>query len=215
VEAYVFARFHMYQTVYFHKTARAAQVMLQVLFERYRELLGQVDAAAALRLVPEAPPPAHAAFTGPMSLRRYLLLDDHTVTEFIKACTAAQDDVLQRLSTGLLNRRLYKVIDVSEVSSSRVEAFVAAAAAQLPCDLARPYGLVVDTPRDTPYRPYEPDAAATVPPIYVETPAGECLEISRISETVAQLRKHYELVRCYFPESVRERMERLAAEVLR
>jgi HD superfamily phosphohydrolase len=38
-EAYVFARHHMYKTVYFHKTTRAAEVMLRLLFKRLKELL--------------------------------------------------------------------------------------------------------------------------------------------------------------------------------
>ncbi len=38
-EAYIFARYHMYRTVYFHKTTRAAEVMLRLLFKRYSSLV--------------------------------------------------------------------------------------------------------------------------------------------------------------------------------
>jgi len=38
-EAYVFARHHMYQIVYFHKTTRAAEVMFRLLLKRYKEIV--------------------------------------------------------------------------------------------------------------------------------------------------------------------------------
>jgi len=37
-ETYVFARYHMYRAVYFHKTTRAAEVMLRLMFDRYKHL---------------------------------------------------------------------------------------------------------------------------------------------------------------------------------
>src|SRR5262249_39927304 len=39
-ETYLFARFHMYRPVYFHKTSRAAEVMLKLLLRRLKELIG-------------------------------------------------------------------------------------------------------------------------------------------------------------------------------
>ena len=47
VERYVFARYHMYRTVYFHKTSRAAEVMLRLIFKRFKQL---VDLAGATSL---------------------------------------------------------------------------------------------------------------------------------------------------------------------
>ena len=38
-ETYVFARYHMYRSVYYHKTTRAAEVMLRLLFRRFKERL--------------------------------------------------------------------------------------------------------------------------------------------------------------------------------
>ncbi len=60
-EAYVFARYHMYRTVYFHKTTRSAEVMLRLLFRRYRELL---DVAATPMAKHERCPPCTACNRG-------------------------------------------------------------------------------------------------------------------------------------------------------
>src|SRR5690606_20120853 len=103
-EAYVFARYHMYRTVYFHKTTRAAEVMLRLLLRRYKKLIDQYadDEEKQNAIVPDAPLSAVRAFRGQIELAEYLLLDDHTLTEFAKACTRCDDKVLRGLAEGLL-----------------------------------------------------------------------------------------------------------------
>src|SRR5262249_37133305 len=60
-EAYVFARSRMYRTVYFHKTTRAAEVMLRLVLKRYKELLAEAGSAKAKALLaPGAPPSVQA-----------------------------------------------------------------------------------------------------------------------------------------------------------
>jgi HD superfamily phosphohydrolase len=215
-EAYVFARFHMYRTVYFHKTTRAAEVMLRMLFQRFKELLdGAASAAAKEQIVPGAAPVLLSVFSGPASLDEYLLLDDYTVMEFLKACEKATDGILRELGGGLLHRRLFKAIDVSGVSSATVGEFVLAAQAKVPRDRPVSFTFVVDTPKDTPYKPYDPDAANPAAQIYVEDVAGPPKELSQMSDTVKELRKQYELVRYYFPASLRDGMDAVADETVR
>ena len=73
VETYLFARYHMYRTVYFHKTSRAAEVMLKLLFRRLAEL---IDAHTSL---PGINPGLAEAFSGRISLTTYLDFDDLTM----------------------------------------------------------------------------------------------------------------------------------------
>ncbi len=123
-EAYVFARYHMYRTVYYHKTTRTAEVMLKMLFRRYKDLLGQADGVAAkLALVADAPPAVPRAFVAKIELPEYLLLDDHTMTEFAKACRRCNDKVLSTLAGGLLDRKLFKTINVSEAEKLNLVKF--------------------------------------------------------------------------------------------
>ena len=215
-EAYVFARFHMYRTVYFHKTTRAAEVMLRLLLQRYKELLdGAGSPAAKAEVVPGAPPALVSIFSGSTALDDYLLLDDYTLAEFMKGCEKATDDILRELAGGLLHRRLFKAVDVSGVSSATVGEFVLAAQAKVPAGRPVPYTFVVDTPRDTPYKPYDPDVANPAAQIYVEDVSGPPRELSQMSDTVNELRKQYELVRYYFPPSLRDGMDAVAGETVR
>lgn len=64
-EAYVFARYHMYRTVYYHKTTRAAEVMLQLLFRRFRDLINHLGTSEIkAKVVPLIPESILRAFAG-------------------------------------------------------------------------------------------------------------------------------------------------------
>ncbi|MBN2024192.1 MAG: HD domain-containing protein, partial [Pirellulales bacterium] len=113
-ESYVFARYHMYRTVYFHKTTRAAEVMLRLLLRRYKNLLADAGTDEKRRnLVVDVPSATVRAFSGTIGLDEYLLLDDHSLTEFAKACVKCADPILKQLADGLLHRRLFKATDVT------------------------------------------------------------------------------------------------------
>ena len=102
-ESYVFARYHMYRTVYFHKTTRAAEVMLRLLLKRYKNLLTDCGNDESRRhVVPDVPSTTFRAFSGTIGLDEYLSLDDHSLTEFTKACTKCADTTLKYLAEGLL-----------------------------------------------------------------------------------------------------------------
>jgi HD superfamily phosphohydrolase len=215
-EEYVYARYHMYRAVYFHKTTRAAEVMLRLLLRRYKELVGAAANERAMRqVVPEAPVGVLRAFSGTMSLGEHLGLDDYSITEFWKACENCKDPVLSALGAGLLHRRLYKAVDVSTADPDRAADFVAAARGALEqrgFDLS--YSWVSDTAADTPYKPYDPDAERPATQIYLQTPSGASRELSRESDIVQQLTKTYRLIRYYFPADAREDVRRLARQHL-
>jgi HD superfamily phosphohydrolase len=213
-ETYLFARFHMYRTVYFHKTSRAAEVMLKLLFRRVKEIIGTDDSVRA------ASGPLFQAFTGQMSLTRYLDFDDHTVTEFLKSCAALRDGLLRDLADGLLNRRLYKALDVTAWVDARevgrIMAFDAAARQRLRERGMDPrYCWVEDSASDTPYEPYQPDAEKPAKQIFVQDADGKVVEISALSEALVQLRKTYTVIRYYAPPGFRDEMVRIAGETLR
>ena len=48
-EAYLFARHHMYRAIYYHKTTRAAEVMLRLVFRRYKESIAEATSEAEAR----------------------------------------------------------------------------------------------------------------------------------------------------------------------
>ena len=207
-ETYIFARYHMYRSVYYHKTTRAAEVMLRLLFRRYKQQLAAVaNDDVRWAIVPKTPPAVWKAFSTTIGLEEYLLLDDHSLTEFAKACTVCGDNVLAELASGLLHRRLFKAIDVSNIVAPGVVGF---------CDKAKEiiaaagytvdYAFAADTPSDTAYKLYNPDAEKPATQIYIEASAGNFKELSDCSDSVKQLTKKYTLVRYYFPAAVRDQV---------
>jgi HD superfamily phosphohydrolase len=204
-------RYHMYRAVYFHKTTRAAEVMLRLMFMRYKDLLERRKDKAGV--VPDAPPAVLLSFTshGKMKLRDYLRLDDHSVTEFAKACASAKDKPLANLADGLLSRRLFKAIDLTGADHAPVGEFVAASKDAIKKKSFDPdSSFISDTPADVPYKPYDPDESKPATQIYVENSLGEAKEFSLISEAVQSLKKKYALLRYYFPPEVRADIESIA-----
>jgi hypothetical protein len=215
-EAYVFARYHMYRTVYFHKTTRAAEVMLRLIFKRFKELLSKARTKSVKEsIVADSPPAILAAFSGPSSLSNYLDLDDHAVTEFLRACRRCSDKILESLASGLIDRKLFKAVEASIADRGDVGKFTAAVSEELNrLDLNQEYSFAEDTPADVPYETYDPDESKPATQIYVQNTLGEIKEISTQSDPVDQLRKRYSLLRYYFPDSVRKKVKKIAESTL-
>jgi uncharacterized protein len=213
-EIYVFARYHMYRSVYFHKTTRAAEVMLRLIFKRIKKLVEQAGSiCAAQAILPEAPASVLTAFSARPTLSQYLALDDHSMTEFFKACAAANDQLLRELGDGLLNRKLYKAVDVTDVPPQAVANFKVEVVDEIRNrGLDAEYALVDDSPSDTPYKPYDPDAEKPASQIYIDTFKPSRQEISQVSDSIVTLKKKYSLLRYYFPERLREKVVSIAAK---
>jgi HD superfamily phosphohydrolase len=212
----------MYRNVYFHKATRAAEVMLRLVFKRYREVLaGSKDdlEGVAEGTLPKAPPLLERAFSEDLSLHDYLQLDDFTAAEFFKACGNCGDKTLRTLGQGLINRRLFKAIDVTDFIADRsaeFAEFVHQVKNLLEAKgLNAEYFFTNDSPSDTPYKPYDPDAEHQAPQIYILTGTGEIIELSKISGIVRNLVRKYQLTRYYFPEEYRGEIEKIADETLR
>jgi len=215
-EAYIFARYHMYRTVYFHKATRAAEVMLKLLFNRFKEVIGEQSPSLFPINFDHFPQAVVRAFRGHIELADYLHLDDYALNEFFKACARCEDTVLNELGNGLLHRRLYKAVELSDRESNEVAEFRTALDRTLresDADMAYHFG--VDTPADTPYKPYDPDDDKPAAQIYVQSPAGKVVEISTISNPVAELKKKYQLTRYYYPECFRDRVNAVAQTTLK
>jgi uncharacterized protein len=219
VETYVFARHHMYKSVYFHKTTRAAEVMLRLAFQRYRQLLESADSAEAKQaIVPEAPPIILRAFSEKLTLQSYLALDDYVVTEFLKSCEQSSDQLLSALGAGIVHRRLYKAKDVGALGGERLTTFVERAKERARQKGASPeYEIVPDGPADTSYKPYNPAKHKQSEPsqIFIEDDRGQITELSNESEAIHALTKETAWLRYYFPESLREEVDTIYTSVLR
>ncbi|HLO01182.1 MAG TPA: hypothetical protein VK208_22180 [Pyrinomonadaceae bacterium] len=204
-EAYIFARYHMYRTVYFHKTTRAAEVMLKLLFQRYSSMVAGSSFEKAASVVPGAPSEVVKAFSSKLELKDYLAeLRNAVVIES------------RSLGTGLLHRRYLKTIDATGCRPDAVMKFSFEAAEFLKSKgYDASFSLPSDSPGDTPYKMYDPDSEAQNTQIYIENREGKQVEIGSLSDPVAQLKKEYALARFYFPGDVRDGIERIADHTLR
>lgn len=222
VEGYVFARYHMYQAVYFHKATRASEVMLRLLFDRYKQLIMAADSDEERKaVVTDAPSSVRRAFQSEIPLDEFLLLDDHSITQFLKAATDATDPTIAYLANGLLNRKLYKCIDVTDASRDEPDHFGSFAAeasqevSRAPNVPVEPESAFVsDKPSDTPYKIYDPDADNPATQIYVQRETGALIELSRISGQVDALKKKVALLRYYFPLELRDLVDPVAKKHL-
>ncbi len=147
-------------------------------------------------------------------LGEYLKLDDHSVTQFLKACEVSADETLRTLGLGLLNRVYFKAMDVTGLPSEHLFQFGMEVKDLLTSKgLDADYVFALDTPADTPYKIYNPDAEVPNTQVYVEDHAAKPVEISTLSPPVAQLKQKYSLLRYYFPAMLRSDINSLKDKV--
>jgi hypothetical protein len=114
-EAYVLGLFHLYLTVYFHKATRSAEKMLSANLRRLGQCVGEgrLDQTGLTERNPIV------QFLRDQSLENYLKLDDSSVWASFQLMCAANDGLIAELSYRLLNRNLFKAIDVTAKLAQR------------------------------------------------------------------------------------------------
>jgi len=204
VEGYLMARFHMFKQVYLHKAVRAAEKMLEAALQRAEHLRQRGH-----EFTHPMPPVLSKMLAGrQLSSQEFVSLDDMDVWMALKRWRDDGDSVLARLAAGLLDRRLYKTIDMSDrdpVDFARLMDRANALAEKL--DYDPEYAVLSDRARDTPYRPYDPDHARSSAHIPIIEPDGSVVPIERNSDIVHLLgRDTYRILRVCVPEEMRDRL---------
>lgn len=184
VEEYLQARYYMFRQVYFHRTLRSAEAVLNSALNRARLLIerGRLGFRTAGSVFEKM-------LTGePVSTREYLQLDDTDVMFRLKEWSRDEDVILADLSLRLMDRRLFKAIDLGVDMS---ENFWESAREIVRGGGFDPqYYLITDRAADIPY--YGDYSTVGVDPkslIFVETgPESSIREISEVSEVVRGMR---------------------------
>jgi hypothetical protein len=212
----------MYQSVYYHKATRSAEVMLKLFFRRLGELLRVGDTPDGRDAESRTPSDLVKAFGGDISLQDFLSLDDGSVIELIKGMTQATNKTLKFLSRGLLGRRLLKCFDATPTYRAHpgftarfnheVRELVVKIGDDMP--LESDYVFEQDLPSDTPYKPFDPDDDVPETQIYVEIADGRNKSLRENSDLVRSLSETKTLDRYYFPESMRDRILHIATDLL-
>jgi HD superfamily phosphohydrolase len=152
-EQFVIGRHLMYQQVYFHRTVRAAERMIKLIFERLRDL-------AANGVYPQFLPAPFKAFLGrpieTVDVSTYLMLDDHLTNACIAAWQYDHDPTLADLCGRVMRRDLFKSAELISAELVHDPSYTAALRA-LEEELHRisgldsRYYLASDSAKDLPY----------------------------------------------------------------
>lgn len=200
VEKYLQSRYHMYSQVYLHKTVRAGETVFEKLLLRASDL-AKKNALPALQ--PDEPLARLLKLKEKTNLEDYLQTDDDVVYASLGRWKKCEDPILCDLANRVMDRRIFKTLDVSKVKALPGKVKSAQAAVR-DSGLDPRYYFALDTSGDIPYRPYNPKAPSAGAHIMVETAPGSavCKDIHDLSEVVAGLtRAAFTIKRAMFPES--------------
>ncbi len=211
VEGYLMARFHMFKQVYLHKAVRAAEKMLEAVLLRARELveLGHafsepLDDGMAKLLGPD-----------PMAASEFVKLDDTDVWMALKRWRTDSDDILSQLASGLLDRSLYKTLQLDPMDPVSIARLIDRARSIAKSEGLDPrYAVLIDRASDTPYRPYDPAAPDVGAHIAIIARDGAAVPIEDVSDIVHLLGKDaYKIVRVCVDPRIRHELVRVAGVI--
>lgn len=214
-EAYVLGLFHLYFTVYFHKTTRSAEKMLSAILRRVGELVS-TDSLAQTGLSEISP---IVQFLRNPTLANYLKLDDFGIWASLHPMSSATDGTVAELSSRLLNRNLYKAVDVTARLAQRGgDASVARFRARL-ADLRTQgqigtFDLLEDQATRNPYKRRGYDSPEALSKVLIRRVDGTGYEdLADRSKVVAALREE-SVFRVYARnDQLRQRVEDVVQEI--
>ncbi len=185
LESFILARLFMFQQVYFHKAARAAEWMIRAILARAAEL---VQTGVPLPGVPSAI--VSIACRRQATLGEYLELDDGVLWGAMHAWESTQDPVLSDLTRRVRGRHLFKTLEMYDMDdAARRQAYDTA------CDIARARGLApqsyvgLDVAADTPFSDKDDPLTVVFPGGVTRKPGDVSFLLGRLrDETVTRAR---------------------------
>lgn len=140
IENFLTARRLMYWQVYLHKTSVAYEKMLISALLRAKELASRgIDlfASPALKFFLYNDVNRETFYNNPECLENFIQLDDNDIWTALKVWSNQPDRVLSALSTGMVNRRIFKVkISAEPFSEERKEGLTLQISEQLGISLS-------------------------------------------------------------------------------
>ncbi len=201
-ENYILTRFQYYDQVYFHKTTRGAEKMLGALLLRVSNLLkaGKVEETGidsnhpvSRYFLQERPP-----------IDLYLSLDDNVVWSSLGQFAQSSDPIVKSLAMRLLNRKLFKCADLSDLITSGDAAVRIKPALKQFCDdkkLSMDFDVLQDKVAFNGYGRQNIEDGGALKQIWVRSKPGERLKkIDEHSKLVKAVLEEKELYRVYVPD---------------
>ena len=196
-ETFLLARYHLYDQVYLHKTTRCLELMLAAVLRKIAEL---VDKNAASQANLDAHHPLIRFYSkrgGTPS--NYLALDDTVVWGALERMKHAKNSELKTLSSRILERRLYKCIDVDSLAQSSGQDNV-----EIETRLKAKYKsalrktVLFDNPKLNIYGQVDADEEKVHKRLSIQLGKSVRREINQVSETIKSLISPRQMFRFYF-----------------
>jgi HD superfamily phosphohydrolase len=207
-ESYVLGLFHLYFSVYFHKTTRGAEKMLTAMLKRIAELIrGEAGHLTGL----STSHPVYG-FIQSGSLSDYLWLDDTSIWGSLADLSKARDRVVSYLATRLACRRLYKVVDVGAYLQAKggeaaVAKFKMRLAEMQKAENLGPIDVFSDTARRNPYQRKGLETPDVLKKVLIRRSDGTNFEDLRDRSDVVKALEEKALFRVYVRDnSVRKKI---------
>ncbi len=113
IEDYLMSRYHMYYQVYYHPVSRCFEVMLEMIYERWYELIKsgykfKTDVSLLINVIDTK------------TVESFLKIDDFYVNGCIQQFQYEDDPILKDLAFRLFNRKLFNNIDLKYASKEQV-----------------------------------------------------------------------------------------------
>jgi uncharacterized protein len=221
-EEYLEARFRLYTTVYMHKTTRAAEKMLEVAIGRVAGRVRQGGAAAralaATRL---------GRFFGRAkpSVADYVALDDTVVWSALSDLRTGSDRVAAAMASLLLERRLYKCIDLGPLldrasAHEQLGRFRERVSTEMPATRDGIPRFLEDDDSVTGYKWYAFDDSGALKKVFVQRKEGDDIPVDigaeGVSRIVTTMRNAEPIHRFYAPDTAGvSRLEEIWREIAR
>lgn len=110
VESFIVSRHHMYAQVYFHKTTRGFDLIIQKIFERLKNLMERKALKANMFLNQNL-----IDFVANQNLEAYFTLDDFSMYAYFNHwIEVSEDDILKTLCKAIIYRKPYKMVEEIE-----------------------------------------------------------------------------------------------------
>ena len=114
IEDYLMSRYHMYYQVYFHPVSRCFEVMLEMIYDRWYQLIKtgynfKTDVSLLINVIDSK------------TVDSYLKIDDFYVNGCIQQFQYEEDPILKDLSYRLFNRKLFNHIDLKYATDEQIK----------------------------------------------------------------------------------------------
>jgi len=204
IEKFIVARRLMYWQVYYHKTVVTAEIMINSIFDRAKEILmsGKTLFASPSLLYflkqPE-PPVLNDVF-----LSHFINVDDSDVLSAVKVWQYDEDPILSYLAKSLMQRKLFRTVfyqnpiplDLVEKSKQHIKTYFGVSEKETSYFMS--HGMIENNAYN-----------ALKDKIWIRMNNGNRYDISEVSEQMSQFIKEYKSVKYYLtlPKEIWEKID--------